>query len=219
MEQHEDVDDYLSALELLIRGVDKIVREDSYDFQRYVSESPDDAMAEINARILEAGFGYQYENGEIIQIDSLLLHKEAVLPAIRLTNDPKFSTANSEYMKAHEAFRHADYETCLTECAKSFESVLKIIAAERGWQINANDPASKLIEAAVRANFLQSYVAAGFTSLRSMLESGVAPVRNKTAAHGAGTTPRSVPRELAAFQLHQTASVIVFLIESHKAQG
>jgi hypothetical protein len=51
-----------------------------------------------------------------------------------------------------------------------------------------------------------------------MLTSGVPTVRNKTAAHGAGVQPRVVPQELAAFQLHQTASVIVFLIESHQAQ-
>lgn len=127
--------------------------------------------------------------------------------------------ANAEYLKAHEAYRHADYETCLTECAKAFESVLKIIGAARGWGINQSDPAAKLIDAAVQAGFLASYVAAGFTSLRAMLESGAAPMRNKTAAHGAGTANRAVPKELASFQLHQTAAVIVFLIESHAAQS
>lgn len=215
----DEVDDYLDALEYLMRGIDRVVRDNAYKFSRFISQSPDSAIAEINARILEAGYGYQWANNEIVQVNSLLLHKEAVIPAIRLTSDPDFAAANAEYLKAHEAFRHADYETCLTECAKAFESVLKIIGAARSWAINENDPAAKLIEAAVKAGFLMSYVAAGFTSLRSMLESGVAPVRNKTAAHGAGTAKRVVPKELASFQLHQTASVIVFLIESHRAKS
>lgn len=214
----DDVDDYIDALEYLMRGIDRVVRDNAYKFSHVVVQTPDSAIAEINARILEAGYGYQWTNNEIVQVNSLLLHKEAVIPAIRLTSDPDFATANAEYLKAHEAFRHADYETCLTECAKAFESVLKIIGSARGWAINENDPAAKLIEAAVKAGFLTSYVSAGFTSLRSMLESGVAPVRNKAAAHGAGTAKRVVPKELASFQLHQTASVIVFLIESHRAQ-
>lgn len=217
MDEHHDVDEYLDALEILMRSIDTYVRQNTYDFEKVTKLKPDDAIAEINARILEAGFGYQFEGGEIVQINSLLLHQEAVVPALRLTAKKGFEAANAEYLKSHESFRHADYETCLTECAKAFESVLKVIGTQRKWNFQETDPASKLIAAAVDAGFLQSYVAAGFTSLRAMLESGVAPVRNKTAAHGAGTQSRVVPKELAAFQLHQTASVIVFLIESHLA--
>jgi len=215
MSEHQDGDEYIDALELLMRTVHTFIREHEYDFQNATNLTPDDAIEEINARILEAGFGFQFEGGEIVQIDSLLLHKEAVVPALRLTAREGFESASAEYMKAHESFRHGDYETCLTECAKSFESVLKIIGTERSWYFQETDPAAKLITAAVNAGFLETYVAAGFTSLRAMLESGVAPVRNKTAAHGAGTKARVVPKELAAFQLYQTASVIVFLIESH----
>ena len=217
MAAESDIDHYLDALEYLMRGVDRIVR-DNYRFRNIASQDATAAIVEINARILEAGHGYQYENGEIIRLDSLLIHNEVVVPALVLTSDSDFITANGEYLKAHEAFRHRDYETCLTECAKAFESTLKVIASERGWSVQATDPASKLIDAAVDAGFLKPYMTAGFTSLRTMLASGVPTVRNKTAAHGAGKTPRIVPKELAAFQLHQSAAAIVFLITSHKAQ-
>lgn len=210
-----DIDSLLDGVELCLRAFDHVVRDSGSRF-RDATQAPDDGIAEVNARFLEAGFGYQYENHEIIRVDSLILHKEVVVPALNLTNVPAFATANAEYLKAHEAYRHADYETCLTECAKAFESVLKIIGSERGWGITQNDPAQKLVDAAVKAGFLTSYIAEGFTSLRAMLESGVAPMRNKTAAHGAGTAKRAVPKELASFQLHQTAAVLVFLIQSHK---
>lgn len=167
---------------------------------------------------MEEGFGYQYISGEIIRFDSLIAHKDLVVPAINLTNNTDFKAANGEYLRAHEAFRHSDHETCLIECAKAFESVLKVIGTQRKWEIKETDPASKLIASAVKAGFLQPYMSAGFDSLRSMLESGVPVPRNKASGHGAGATPRVIPQELASFQLHQTAAAIIFLIESHIAQ-
>jgi hypothetical protein len=55
-----------------------------------------------------------------------------------------------------------------------------------------------------------------FGGLRSILESGIPTVRNKNAGHGAGTTPRTIPKYLAAFQLQQTAATILMLIEASK---
>lgn len=215
MKEVSDVDEYLDALEQALRVVD-YTREENY--REGSAQDPDRAIAEVNARLLEAGVGYQFQSNEIIRIDSLVLHKEVVLPALALTSAPDFAAANGEYLAAHEAYRHAQYETCITECAKAFESTLKVIADKRGWAVQPTDPAAKLIDAAVTAGFIQCYLTAGFNSLKSMLTSGVATVRNKTAAHGAGVAPRQVPQELAAFQLHQTGAVIVFLIESHQAQ-
>lgn len=218
MLQVADVDAYLDALEMCLRAIDRTVRDGIASFHRYISQMPDDAIAEVNARLREASIGYEYRAGEILRVDSQVLHAGVVIPALTLTNEPKFTAVNGEYLKAHEAYRHGDYETSLTECAKAFESTFKVIAGERRWPVKPTDTAAKLIEASVQAGFLQSYVAAGFASLRSMLESGIPPIRNQSSAHGAGATPRVVRQELASFQLHQTAAAIVFIIEAHKAQ-
>ena len=212
-----NVDYALDFIELTFRLIDRIVREDTYKF-REMEKSPDTAIAELNARLLEAGIGYQFKDGTIIRIDSELLHKEVVLKALQLTGEDRFASVNNEYMKAHGHFRHGDYEPCLVECAKAFESTLKIIGATLGWDISENDNASKLISAAVKSGFIAPYLDAGFTSLRAMLESGVPVPRNKDAGHGAGVKKRAVPAELAAYQLHQTAATIVFLIESFRAK-
>lgn len=219
MSTTDDIDAYLEALEWLMRYVDTYIREFDTSFDKISKKSPDRALEEINARILESSVGYEYRNGEVIRVDTLLIHSEVVIPAIELTNDRDFSSANAEYMKAHEAFRHADYEVCLTECAKAFESVLKVIAHSEGWDVQPSDPASKLIQAGVSAGFLKPYTEAGFNALQSLLKSGVPTLRNKASAHGAGAEKRVVPAELAAFQLHQTAAVIVFLIGTFRARS
>jgi hypothetical protein len=211
-----DIDKLLEGIEVTLRIIDRHVRDQDYQFPNRKSD-PDEAIAEFNARLLEAGVGFQYDGGDIIQMDSLHLHAEVVLPALRLIADPDFASVDEEYREAHQHFRSAEYETCLVDCGKAFESCLKIIGTKRRWDFKPTDPASKLIAAAYSSGFIPTYLQAEFTALRSLLESGVPTVRNKQGGHGAGATPRVVPKELAALQLHQTAAVIVFLIEHHKA--
>jgi hypothetical protein len=165
----------------------------------------------------EAGIGYQYQNKILMRIDSQYLHKETIIPALAVLSGPDFSGPNTEFLEAHKLFRSGKYEQCLTECCKSFESTLKAIAALRNWPVNANDPASKLLDAAFNNNLIPSYLQTEFTSLKQMLVSGVPTIRNKASGHGAGAAPRIVPEYLAAFQLHQTAAAIVFFVAAHKA--
>ncbi|WP_390834051.1 DUF7014 domain-containing protein, partial [Calothrix parietina] len=51
----------------------------------------------------------------------------------------------------------------------------------------------------------------------SNLESGIPTVRNKNAGHGQGSQSIAVPQHFAAYQLHLTASTILFLLEAEKA--
>ncbi len=53
--------------------------------------------------------------------------------------------------------------------------------------------------------------------LSGLMESSTPTVRNKQGGHGAGTSPREIPNHLAALQLHQTAAVILFLVEQDAA--
>jgi hypothetical protein len=212
-----DVERLLDAVELFLRVIDTHVRDEPYAFQRYSETTPDAAIAEVNARFLEACVGFQFESGQINRIDSQVMHSEVVVPALRILADPKYAGAESEYLKAHEAFRHGDNETCLIECGKAFESVLKVIAAERAWPVTANDPAKKLLDAAFAAGFIDKILQAEFTALRSLLESAVPVVRNKLAGHGSGAAPRNVPQHVASFQLHQTGAAILFLAQHHAA--
>ena len=214
----KDTDRCLDFIELFCRIIDTIVRDSYHKFQNVSSAHPDNAISEINTRMKEDSFGYTYEEGRVIRIDSQMLHSEVVRPALSLLSSPRFLTANQEFLSAHAAFRRGDLEATIVECGKAFESTLKIIGEARRWQISTNDSASKLLDAAFKAGFIEPAIQAEFTALRALLQSGVPTVRNRQGAHGAGTVARQVPQELAAFQLHQTAAAILFLVEHDKAQ-
>jgi hypothetical protein len=170
---------------------------------------------EINGRFLEAGSGFQFESGRIIEATSKYLHADVVVPALQLLSHSKYDAANSEFLAAHQAFREQDYEQCLVECCKSFESVIKVIGSERHWGLPSDAQAKTLVKAVFENQLVPSLLESEFTGIRTVLESGVNTIRNKSGGHGAGIEKRVVPRHLAAFQLHQTAAAITLLAEAH----
>jgi hypothetical protein len=212
-----NIEHWLDGVEVSLQTMKAWMSEGEYRSVYRPSATPDAIIVEFNARLLEAAVGYQYVAGEIIRIDSQHIHSEVVLPVLQLLTDPRFESANSEYRSAHEAYRHGQLEDCLVDCGKALESVLKIIGRKRGWKINDTDTASKLIQAAVEDGFLAAHSQPALNRLRGLIESSTPTVRNKMAAHGAGANPRVVPQHLAAFQLHQTAAVILYLAEQDSA--
>ena len=213
LEQEQEIDNWLDGVELALKAVDGVVRGNIDELRYDVETKPDVVIAELNARLREAGLGYAFVDGIIIRKDSEFLHKEAVLPVLRLLKDQRFAAVNKEFREAHEAFRHGRLEDCIVNCGKALESVLRVIGTSRNWPTKDSDPASKLIQTAVEAGFLPSYLQASLNHLRSLIESSTPTIRNKMGGHGSGLTPRTVPHHLASFQLHQTAAVIMFLAE------
>lgn len=206
-----NIDHVLDATEMMCRTVERIFAKEAWDYEQ---EKFRGSIIEINARLMEAGIGFQFESDQIIQADSKIMHAEVTVPALQLLSAIEYRAANEEFLSAHAAFKDGEYEDALTDCAKAFESVLKIIAAEKGWGVAETATAKVLLDAAFKNNLIPAFLQAEFTGLRTILESGVPTVRNKNSAHGAGTKPRKIPRHLAAFQLHQTAAAILFLIEA-----
>ena len=168
---------------------------------------------EINQRFLEHGIGYQYESGQIIVQTNTVLHAEAVLPALSLLNSRHYAGANEEFLKAHEHYRHERYPECLNECLKAFESTMKIICHQKGWQYNQSDTAKVLIKTCLDMSLVPTFSQQQLTSLRTLLESGVPTVRNKQSGHGQGVQQRDVPGHLARYALHLTAATILLFIE------
>lgn len=203
-----EIDLALDGLELMCRFIT--------NFHNTQHSEPDQFIDEINARLQEAGFGFEFAGGILVKIDNYLLHQEVVKPALLLLSTPPFAPANGEFISAHAQFRAGDYETAVVDCGKAFESVLKTIGTARGWQIKDNDTSSKLVSEAFASGFIPSYMQTQFSGLRSLLDSGTATVRNRMGAHGAGITARQVDKHLAAYQMHQTAAAIVFLVEHHE---
>jgi len=167
----------------------------------------------INIRFKESSVGYKVVNCNIIRIDSEATFNEIIKPAINLTNNKLFENVNLEYVGAIKAYQNGDNEKCLNKCLKSFESTLKIICDKKGWGYNDNDTSSKLIKICYDNELVPNKMQSEFNSLRSLLESGIPPVRNHYSRHGKGGEKIVIEDYLARYALNITGSCIVFLIE------
>jgi hypothetical protein len=177
-----------------------------------------ESIEKLNARFKEHETGYRFEQGKIIRIDSDFLHTETTEPALRLLYSHGYQGALDEFMMAHKHFRQgpAHYDDCLTNSGKALESTLKTICDRRKWSYKPGDTASKLFELVFSKELIPSYLQNHFSGLRATLEGGVPTIRNREGGHGSGAKPNDVPEYLAAYQLHLTASAIVFLIRANE---
>lgn len=214
--QVKSVEKALDAIELSFRVIDSSTREWSYLSRRNASEIADSAISELNDRFKEHGIGFQFIGGEIIRVDSELIHSEAVKPALRLLNSKNYSGAQQEFLSAYEHYRHKKNKEALNDCLKSFESTMKAICDKRKWQYQSNATAKALIQVCFDNELVPSFWQQQLSSLRSMLESSIPTGRNKLSGHGQGSNPVVVPDYLTAYMLHMTASTLVFLVTAEE---
>ena len=212
----KDVEKALDAVEL---GALVLTVRDAQGGYSRPARSATDAIEEINQRFREHGVGFQIEDGKVVRCDSQLVHQEVVRPALALLRGRLFAGANSEFLRAHEHYRHDRREECLVDCLKSFESVMKAICDERGWAYSQKDAAAKLLSVCFDNELIPKEHQAQLTALKSVLEAGVPTIRNANAGHGQGTKPRRVSKALVRFCLNQTATVLLFLAESDEDLG
>lgn len=207
-----EIEKALDVFELCLAHLDNLK-----DFRHELTGSrqePEDAIAEANYRFRQHGIGYEYASGEIIRIDSQLIHSEVVRPTLGLLADNRYSGANDEFLRAHEHYRHGRHKECLVECLKAFESTMKSICTHKNWPFDPKASASALIQTCISNGLFPSFMQTNLGSLRSILESGVPTIRSKKAAHGQGPDVTTVDEATVKLTLNLTASQILFLIES-----
>jgi AbiJ N-terminal domain 4 len=175
------------------------------------------SIDKLNTRFADHKVGYQFENGQIILVNSQFIHTEVVKPALQVLSNPVFRGAQDEFLKAHEHYRHGRHKEALSECLKSFESTMKIICDLKGWTYNSDKSTSKnLIDICFANELIPKYWSEHFTSIRVMLVAGVPMVRNRQGGHGQGAVVVEVPAHIVAYALHMTAATIVFLVEAYE---
>lgn len=170
---------------------------------------------EINKRMLEHSFGYQFENNLMIRIDTKHTHKEIVKPSFILLQDSRFKNADIEYRNAYEALKRNDYENVMVECNKAFESTMKIICSLNKFSYNQTDASNKLIKVLIENKFIYSYSEEFLISLSKIL-STPSILRNKEGGHGSGVKEKEIEISYVNFVLHSTATNILFLMERQK---
>ncbi len=206
-----DLERTLDAIELSFRVIDSSTRSYPYLLRQDASERADEAIGELNGRFKEHVVGFEFSNGQMIRIDSEYAHTEIVKPVLALLSDKQFDGVQQEFLSAHAHYRSGKTKECLNDCLKAFESMMKVICDKHGWVYNQGAGAKNLIQVCLDNNLIPTFWQQHFTSLRSTLESGIPTGRNKLSGHGQGANPSEVPRYVAAYMLHLTASAIVLL--------
>lgn len=174
----------------------------------------EDAIAEINARFRQHNLGYELVNGQIIRKDSELLVQETIAPAFSLLRDKRFSSAEDEMQKAFRFRRDGENAEAILNAAKAFESVMKVICSEMGYEYDAGkDTAKNLIAHLEKNAFYPPSLNTHIANIRTTLESALPTVRNKKSGHGAGTASTYISDAFADYALHLAATNIVFLVD------
>ena len=212
--QQQETEHVLDAIELSFRVVDRVARDHSPVNTYPPGPAADSAINELNARFREHGVGFHFSNGELIRIDSELVHTEVVKPALRLLSQPFLRGAQEEFLRAHEHYRAGNSKEALNEALKSFESTLKSICVKRKWSFPANATSSALIDICFQNGLIPTFWQSQLGGLRTLLESGVPTARNRMGGHGQGEAVQTVPNHIVSYVLHMTASAIVFLAEA-----
>ena len=187
--------------------------ETSHSFQ-----SSEDAISELNHRFRQHNLGYQYNNGQIIRIDSGFIHTEVIVPALSLLSNHDFQGAEEEFRNAHKHYQKQEYKDAIVDALNAFESTMKTICKKSEWSYSERATAKDLINVMFKNELIPNYLTTYFENLRLLLQRGVPTVRNETSAHGQGELPIDVPEYLASYVLHLTASNIVLLVEAYQAQ-
>jgi len=215
----KDVDKALDVIELSFRTAQEVVpRVPHYLwFSLEITQKPEDAVSDLNARFGEHNLGYRYVDGQIVRLDSEYLHQEVSEPALQLLHAHGFDGPEEEFRSAHEHFRHGRLKEAVVDALKAFESVMKAICDAQKWVYSAKATASELITVVLKEGLIPEYLQTEIAGLRNLLEASVPVVRNKGAGHGQGATSKPMPAHLAAYALHSAASNIVLLIQAHQA--
>lgn len=210
----------LDAIELSANMIENFCSTNNHILRPNARKICLDAISELNERFLENAVGYQYSDKKIIRIDSQFVHSEAVIPAISVLSGQQYANAQEEFLSAFEHYRHGSFQEALVDCAKCFESTMKVICTKRGWQFDPNRAtASELVRICLENGLIPPYWENHFTGLRTMLTSGIPTARNRQGGHGAGTTNNDPPGELVSYVLHMTASTVLFLAKSEEAMS
>ena len=211
----DDVEKVIDVIELIFKGLLNLYHDQFHfkDFTKGLTPA-EIAISELNTRFRESGVGYQFESGQIIRVDSQIIHSEIMKPALQVLSKPQYKGANQEFLNAHSHYRAGKNKECLNECLKAFESTVKAICHTRKWHFQPGDTAKGLLDLVFTKGLIPEFFQNHFTGLRATLEAGVPTVRNKLAGHGQGLETVTVPESIAAYALHLTATNIVFLAKA-----
>ena len=131
----------------------------------------------------------------------------AIEPTLLLLQGTRWKSANDEFLKALQCLRKQEWGNCVTRCANSLESVMKIVCKEKGWENNPDKlKAARLLRIVIEKSSLDSYYS-------KLLELPHVLRNEKGEVHGKSEKPSALPEHIANFVVNMTASTILLIVE------
>jgi AbiJ N-terminal domain 4 len=126
LEEEQDFNKTMDTIEVICRvvtNIEKMVSGSGYQ----ILVRPEHAIINLNVCLSNNCIGYKFEGNMLIRIDNELLYSNITKNVIVLLSNPDYFNINTEYMPALRHYRVSDYEDCIVNCKKAFESTMKVI--------------------------------------------------------------------------------------------
>jgi AbiJ N-terminal domain 4 len=211
LETEKDFHKTMDTIEVVFRmiaDIENLMNGSGYPF----SVTPDQAIDGLNSIFSKNCIGYKFVGNMLIRIDNELLYNNITKEVMIFLSNPDYFNINEEYLQAHRHYRKGDYEDCIVNCNKAFESTMKVICQKRKYPYNQKDTASVLVDILVKNNFIPPMLQNQFTGIRKTLEAGVPVIRNKQGGHGKGAATIVVDENTASYALNLAGSAIKYLL-------
>lgn len=169
---------------------------------------------EVNAVFRECDVPWLFADGRLVKIDAKQFERDLKLKALETMRElkdtePRYQGAYDELKKAVEYLGRGDYAEAVTNAAKSYESVLKVICGQSSETSTANELTRRIVKEG-KIVLPQSL---GGDAFQSNVLMSLPLIRNKAAAHGAGAAERGLDKPLANLAVNLACALNTYLIQ------
>lgn len=181
-----------------------------------LSDDPDNGKEgfrkEINRVFRENDCPWLLVDGHMVKIDAKQFEQDLKRKALELMKDladtdPVYQGAYEELCKAVEFLGRDDYAEAVTNAAKSYESVMKLISGLD----NAN--AGKLTDRIANGGYLDLPSGITPTAFNEKVLMSLPFLRNHAAAHGTGAGGAQLSRPLANLAVNLACALDTYLVQ------
>jgi hypothetical protein len=201
--------DIIEVVFRMIADIERLINGSGYPF--FVK--PDQAIEQLNICLQKNCVGYKFTGNMLIRIDNELLYSNITKKTLLFLSNPEYFNINEEYLQAHRHYRNGDYEDCIVNCNKAFESTMKVICDKRAYPYDQSARVTGLVAILINNHFFPPLLLQQITGIRKTLEEGISVIRNNKGGHGKGTANVVIDENLTSYTVNLTGSAIKFLLD------